>query len=113
MLALVLKALTVKLPSPTFARGEHLQRHRCVFALCVCKGTAVCDRDGAQAATVRHLMHTTAREHFHSRVEEHVCDALMCDMVVWRCVTQGASCIVPHTGHGHTVLCVTRLRPAG
>ena len=73
----------------------------------------VCDRAGAQAATVRHLMQTTAREHFHSRVEEHVCDALMCDMVVRRCVTQGASCIVPHTGHGHTVLCVTRLRPAG
>ena len=103
MLALILKALTVKLPAPTFATGETLQRHRCT----------VCDRAGAQAATVRHLMHTTAREHFHSRVEEHVCDALMCDMVVWRCVTQGASCIVPHTGPGHTVLCVTRLRPAG
>ena len=74
----------------------------------ICKGTTVCDRHGAQAATVRHLMHTTAREHFHSRVEEHVCDALMCDMVVWRCVTQGASCIVPHTGHwtwSHSAVC--------
>ena len=100
MLALVLKALTVKLPAPTLQQVS------------ICKGT-VCDRDGAQAATVRHLMHTTAREHFHSRVEEHVCDALMCDMVLRRCVTQGASYIVPHTGPGHTVLCVTRLRPAG
>ena len=28
VLALVLKALTVKLPAPTFATGERLQRHR-------------------------------------------------------------------------------------